>query len=438
MTISITITDGTETVTLTATDGLNESWTPVTPGIDDDSVTETIEVTLIGGNAAVAANIAELERLFQGARERVGGAYGIAYTYLKVTLDSAVWRSPVLDGRIVTANDQWIKGDWALGQRSATILITREAWWEADSEVQIPVTNPNGASVTTGLNVFNCGDGVGTSPLERRNEFKVLAADVVGDLPAPVRLEIKNRHATAALYDVMIGQNVFSDPLSFNNWYEGAITGETVVSDSSMSGGSYSYKTATSISISVELTSIAAALKGGYYRILARQNAAGTWKIQPYSLIPSVYTYGKKITTTVSSGNFWWWDLGVVRLPPLYIPGLSYYLLMAGWTATGGVGDTYSVDCFQLTPLDGWKRVILFSSLVLNETLVLDEILGNVYGLYSTGTVKTSATMTGDALKVYPNKVQIFFLVWNSSPTTSDITGVVEVKLFYRPRRRTL
>ena len=439
MAITITITDGTETATLTATDALLESYEEKTPDVDAGSVTETLEVSLIGGNTAVDATIAKLERLFQGSRERVGGAYGIAYTYIKVTIDSAVWRSPVLDGKVVIAGDAWLKYERATGLRKASVIVTREAWWEADSEVQIPLTNSNGTNDTAGLKVYNCRDLTGSSPNQRDNLVQVNgAAHVLGDLPAPVRMEV-TVGVTYTMTDLMIAQNVYSTPGSLTTWYEyEAVSGGWGHHDDALaSGGGYHSVVSTTPVVDLSLGSEVGYLKAGYYRILGRISALGTWKFRPYYYDGSGIKHQNTITVIRASANFYWQDMGIIQAPVRYFPGAVYTSGHVGWEAFIDVAGTLGVDCIQFTPLDGWKRAKMMG-VVGNGKLIIDEILGNIWSEDYLGNVNGSASVTGDILKVYPNKLQRFYFVWNTTDTDAVVDASVGVKMWYRPRKRTL
>ncbi len=437
MTISIAITDGTDTVTLTATDGLLEAFVQQTPGANETSVTETIEVELIGGNAAVDANIAELERLFTRARERVNGAYGIDWVYIKITLDSAVWRSPIRDGRIVIGGEQWLKYERALGVRKANILITREAWWEDDTERQITLTNGNGTSGTTGINVYDCDDQAGTLPNKQQNY--VYCDSLLGDLPAPVRMELA-LDGTTALYDLMISQAVYSSQLDIY-WFEGNISAGSTTTAAGYSGGSYQSKSGTTITVTADITANTDKLKGGYYRVLARVSLEDgiAWKIRPLANA-GVTVYGRATTLIAppfSAGYWFWTDLGVIQVPPLYIPGQTWNQVLTGWVATCASSHAFALDCWQLSPLDGWKRIVLDSALAAGS-LHIDEISGRVYAKNASAKIAGYGTSSGETLNVFPSVTQMFRFAWNSSDVSSSVSAYLIVKMFYRPRRRTL
>lgn len=442
MAISVVITDGTETVTINSSsgDGLLENYVEQTADIDAAEQVETIEVNLVGGNAAVAATVAKLERLFQRARDRVGGAYGIDYVYMKVTLDSAVWRSPVRGGRIVTASGEWIRGDWALGTRMANIVLTREAWWEDDTERQISLTNGNGTDNTAGLNVYTCGDLSGSSPNKKDNTITV--SGLLGDLPAPARFELALDGATT-VQDVMISQNVYSTGATAL-MFEGDISAGSTTTTSGYSGGNYQSKTGASIIVTKDLSSIIDYLKGGYYRILARISLtdAINWKITPVVNSGSGYIYGKATTVTFtpfSAGYYSWWDLGVIQVPPLYIPGQTWNAVTVGWLATASSAQPFLLDCWQLTPLDGWKHIMMDGTIGATGSLHIDESMERAYAKNAAGKLTGYGTTTGDRLRVYPNVSQVFRLLWNvdDSPI-SNVTGYMVAKMYYRPRRRTL
>ncbi len=59
------------------------------------------------------------------------------------------------------------------------LAIKRRNYWEG-ALTAIPLTNSNGADVTSGLNIYNCNDGDGVSPNIRENFADIDGADIDG------------------------------------------------------------------------------------------------------------------------------------------------------------------------------------------------------------------------------------------------------------------
>lgn len=445
MAIAITITNGTDTVTLTSSDALLLSWTPDTPGIDDTTAADGFQVELQGGNSAVDATIAKLEKLFQQARQRLlGGAAGIDWVYVKVTIDSATWRSPVQDGQVVIGGESWIKYERALGTREATVLVARAAWWESDTETEISLTNANGTDVTGGIYVGHFNDLSGSVPAKVCNYVEIAAAKVTGDLPAPARIKMMRNVPAANVQDVMVSLNAYSGPGSLA--HQGAVTisaGSTTALAGTW-GGNYQSKAGTSISVSMDITAQAASLQGAYYRVLARMSVTGACKIKLFCTAGDATAYGKQVIlpATASHANFSWVDLGIIQIPAGLIPGVQAEAITLGWTVTADSSVTYEADCYQICPLDGWRRARLSSAVYRsNQYIYLDEILGVIYGAY--GSYGTQyATVYGSPLKLFPNRLQRLYFETNQTlvPATAINTSNdnMSVMVSYRPRRRTL
>ncbi len=440
MTISVVITNGTDTVTLSPL----LSWRPDTPGVEAIETADSFDVVLSGGNSAVDTWIMQLEKLFQQARTRLDGAAGIDVVYIKVTIDSAIWRSPVRDGRVVTGSDAWLKYERALGERQCSVIVGREAWWEDETEREISLTNPNGTDVTGGIYVGNFNDTSGSGTTKKYNYVEIGAAKVTGDLPAPAKIRLARDVPAATIRDVMVALNAFSAPASLAHQAAATITGGSSTALAGTWGGNYQSKSGTSIVVANTITSQGAYLLGGYYRVLARMNVTGACKIKLYCTAGDATAYGKPVTlaATGSHTNFSWVDLGVVQIPAGLVPGVAPEAIVMGWTLTADSSVTYEVDAYQITPLDGWRRLRLSSAINrVSQYLYLDEIQGVVYGGIS-GTATQFATAYGAPLKLFPGKLQRLYFETNESLTPATAlnasTDNFLVTVWYRPRRRTL
>ena len=122
MTITYKITDGTNTVSLSGTDGLVAvNRIPSVAGRYDDQVEEVVPITLVGGLAEVSATMAELELIFEEARDRFGAITEHKEPYYFVAeLDGYEWRAEIFDGSFLSdAEDGYPFGDaYANGVRS--------------------------------------------------------------------------------------------------------------------------------------------------------------------------------------------------------------------------------------------------------------------------------------------------------------------------------
>ncbi len=446
MAISLQMIAGAETCVLSGTTLLLESFAQETPEVGAESVTNSIELTLVG---TVDATIAKIEKFLQRARARLAGAYGTDIVYLELTIDSAVWRSPVFDGKLVIPGDTWLKYEKALGTRKATLIVTRAAWWEDSTLRDATLLNENGTT-TAGLNVYNCDDMSGTAPNKR--DSSITLGTVLGDLPAPAHIELLVASA-AGLNDVMITQKIVP-PLSplGSHWdvFE-AVGLPFTIGSAAASGGFYQQSNAgpgTAVPL-VNSSTVAAGIRGGYCRILARMgfSGAGTVTVTPFSNDASTLAWGKKITLQPSAAGMWWWDLGVVQIPLNFIrasgASAGYAYIEFGWSTVLPAGIAMDVDCGIVAALDGWKRVSMPVVLATGETLIIDETYDDIFGVNGAGAIFSYGTALGAPLMLYPGESQQFRLAWNTatlpySASGADITAYVTAKIKYRPRRRTL
>ena len=444
MSISITITDGTDTITIapSSSDAYLETYQPEAPEINADQIAESLEVTFYGGNSTVDAAIAKLEKLFTRARARAGGLTGIAPVYLKITLDSATWRSELYGGKL-TETPEWIKGERANGTRSGALILSRAGHWEDDTERQISLTNDNGTDNTAGLRVFNINDASGSSPNKHVNYAEITAAKVSGDLPAPVRIVLTPDAAACQIDDLMIYHNAFSDPGGLVTIWEDNAGSD--VSDADASGGIYKTRSAGGGQFYRDVSSIANSAKGNYFRVLARLKGTtghpNIFKIRAWA--SDLYNASQAPLTTINLNsvlnNLYWFDLGILRLPPNYIPGGITYVSMGLYFGYDcDAADILNIDVVHLAALDGWKRITLLSYMDNGQSLILDEIQNLLYIKNSSGYILRFGSSSGSPLRVYPGQLQRFQFIWQKLLTHSSSISQALVQLYYRPRRRAL
>lgn len=442
MTISLTVTDGTNTVTLTATDAYLEQFEHIAADPLATSVVERQTVSFIGGNSAIDANLQELDLLFVQARryheERV-----LPQVFINFSLDgTTTWRSEVFSGRVVSTGNI-VKYERATGVRSASVIWERAPYWEGP-EAQIPLTNGNDTDDLDGLAIWNHDD----SDAGDDNWVQIAAASVTGDLPAPCRIQITNTFNSAtAAYTYFIGHNWFSDPANFAHVLEAEnadypTTGDT--SSASYSNGEYK-----TIALPATLgylmrwdldATFLSRSKGNYFRMLALFTATpspNTWlKAKLTFPMTSILTTVAESPAVKLDGINVLQEIGVLQIPP-WLPGetslAGVTLALYGYdAATPNLG----IDYIQLFALDGYRKLTPAGyGLPYNAVLVDDRISENVYvGL----TGKSGYYVgTGDIL-LQPNKLQRLYFLCTSSTGGGGIDRTATIKVYYRPRRSSL
>lgn len=447
MAITVQITDGTTTVNLNdGTDAWMEAYNPQNFGASADAVTEGHQVTFLGGNSAVDTTWLKLEKLFLQARIWEASRKG-ARVYVTVCLDgSTTWRSELYDGRLLATGDI-VKFERATGQRDATVMISRANWWEG-AEAQIPLTNGNGSANTSGLNVFNCNDGAGSSPNKHHSYAAITGTDVAGDLPAETRIEITNNYAGLLdLREVWIGQN-WTDPANFSHVLEAeAATGASGTAIADRSGG---YVVRTTVQ-TTETTLCSWALNaaflnacaGNYYKaLMVRGNLS--YMINQFKFRISVLWGSSALWRSgwVSYNGGSVMDIATFRLPP-WLPsltGLGALNLVLSAQVTTGTPAEFDVDFLMLMPVDGYRYLNCGGTGAdTNRRVVDDGITRNLYQDDGSGTGKIGAIQNyGSPIQVYPGKDQRLYFVMTNVTSEHEIARTVSLKLWYRPRRLAL
>ena len=100
-----------------------------------------------------------------------------------------------------------------------------------------------------------------------------------------------------------------------------------------------------------------------------------------------------------------------------------------------------AIDFIQLVPADGWRVLEAIAHVwPTNYRLADDGINGDIWLDNGAGAERTGAWVgTGKAIELQPGKDQrLYFLTHADVSDTAPINMKLSVKLFYRPRRRTL
>ena len=453
MTLALTLTYGSTTVTLNGS-GCKVALGKYSPRAELASVmevTESIDLVLSGASLAI------IQGVIGGINKALYNAllwktyHQDAPTYLNITpTGGSAYRSEVIEGKLILENTAvaWIEQNL---HARATLIVTRVNYWEAASEISVPLTNGNGSSSTTGLTVLNCNDGTGSSPTKKNNYVEILAADVAGDLPGAARLEITNLDASYRISRVWVGHN-WTDPANSVQIYEAEdATGEVGLSSAGASGGEYVRKTLSSGSEATLFTwaissAAMAAAKGQWVHALLRWNQGG-WEVNSYFRLKlqwNLTTFWQSAQIKPdqdTSGAFL--DLMSFRLPP-GLQGLSSLdgmdLILTGQQSSGSSQYIY-LDLLALMPADGWRYLFCNGyGVSQNERIVDDGILGYLYADDGSGGDKVAILSgLGEPIRLQPGKLQRLHFFWHSHiSNTAPITMAATIKIYYRPRRLTL
>ena len=466
MTSILRITNGTTTVSLTGgAVSLAEPFMPSAPEVSTvefvaeslrdggelfevtrRNVTESARVTMVGASAAVVQALQNsIETLFLEAehRQRKGTGNRVWVEY-RPGSSGTVYRSEILYGRVAPDAATGRAANWTDVAIQALVVWRRRFYWEG-AETELPLANGSGSG-TGGRGIYNHDDS------GHDNWVEIDALDVVGVMPAPIRLEMTNSYnVTERDYRFYIGLNVFANPGTLVHILEGENSdysaGSTVVSATS-SNGNYEALTWGGDNETLVIrwalsTSLLAACAGNYFRLLARftGNPTAGIKVMPKITYPTgtpitVVSESQEMALNTSELQ----DLGSLQIPPW----------LAGETALTGVdlclyarrvgGGSLNLDYVQLTAVDGWRRLVPrgYGSQYLRR-VVDDGIEGKLW--IDTGASTNRAGIYigyGRQVAVWPGRDQRIYVLISNSSSDAEIARTHTVRAYYRPRRWTV
>lgn len=451
----LALTDGTTTVTFTTAPKFVLEF-PITGPSGQLTTTEQFRYAEQVAAATALANVRVIERLLAQAKRYQEKFLGNP-VYLQFTEFSGgdIYRSEILEG-MVEWDRETLGGLYAGDAAIVTIVYTRLNFWEANTEAQLALVNGNeatpGTPTTDALPVFNCGDGLGTTPAENRDWVEIAAAAVGGDLPAPVRIEFENETAGTPRNDNhYIGHALLPDPDSLPHILEAEnADGATPVVEAANSEGEYANYTLTSSEATAftwTLTDAQMDAFGGsrvqpFIRLRVATLFASATKLRLQLIYQSLVIWQQRFQTTMNLTDNLQMVGSPIQIPPDFL-GADLQSLGLRLTATRAAGGTLSVDYLKLMPLDSFARLTpkVTYGLAKDETLVIDGISHPPRTYILVGGDKVGQYTPGYGvapLHVWPNALQRFYFAWDSTDGTSSIAKTAGVKIFYRPRRRTL
>lgn len=449
MTHEITLTDGTTSIALfnlLAT--FPTEWLLAAADGDAETVGEAIGLLVrAASKTALQTLVRSIDRLLDDAARRTRTQAG-ARVFLTVKWDGEAdtWRSEVLGGRLEMAN---AAAQWGRLALDGTLAITRRAFWEGP-ETQLPLTNGNGTNNTSGLDIFNCSDGSGTSPNKRHNYAQIAGADVAGSSPAPLKIELKNATGnTMLISNLYLTCNAHCDPVNLAHMIEAESRayGGTVQADSACSGGSkamlVSYVSGAQIYWNLTET-IISKTAGAWVRLLLALRSRTATQVETVqadlrdSTGVNVRFRGPEVPINRPSvtGNLLV-DLGSFPLPP---GGADVYERVQLWLTfrlASGTAST-ALDFVQIAPLEAYRHVQTVSGGILpNDVIVDDGIDGLSYGTFN-GYKGPFARGVSGVLQVWPGRVQRIYVLADYDGAPFAITDRWKVRAWYRPRRLSL
>jgi hypothetical protein len=356
---------------------------------------------------------------------------------------SGYYRSEILDGR-VELSDESTGWQWLDKNIEIRVAWKRRHYWEG-AETQIPLTNGNGTNNTSGLTVRNHDDGGAGDD----NYVQIAAADVAGDIDAPLRLEMTNNYNSATkASNFWIARNVLSDPANLTHILEAeAGSGGTTQADATCSGGNrkdFSWSATTEQELlSWDLsTALLNACSGNYFRVLARflsMSYSDMWMRWRIKLVLTTIWEGPQFLLTASAPIQ---DLGVLQLPPYMVGAGDLYplaLVLCAQRKQSGTHYLY-LDFAQLSALDGYRKLSPRGYGLEYQARIVDDGIGGF--TYTDGWSPAGKTghyvSTGERITVTPGRLQRIYFLHDTVAGSAAIERTLSVKAYYRPRRLTI
>lgn len=441
----LAITDGTTTVVLSGTSPvLGCTYFPNTATQKDgewQSVVEDAEINLRGTHTAIRATVASIASLLQAAvvRKQTGVGPRIYAMYRPVDADADIYRSEIFDGRPVWSTEPGLR---RLGDTNPTVRVDviweRAAGWDG-TRVELAISSNGFAAATGGRTIRN-------DPANG-NWVQIAAAQVTGDMPAPVELWMTNTSGSSQAYrKLFINVNANSDPANLIHYLqaEAVVAGGSVAADAACSGGSKLSITLSTTPTTYQWTLPLADLqrtKGRWARVMARVvSIAGATFVRP-KILDSAGSqvlwagdelYLGTLTDTVLL------DLGAVPLPPGgYAAGYAAQRL--GLEVRSSGAPVFVLDVLQLSMIDSYRYMELASVSVANNAAVIYDGIEALGYISTSGASTAMATSFLDPIILQPNLLQrIYFMHEIAATAGVPITNLCSVRVFYRPRRLTV
>lgn len=403
------------------------------------SVVETIEIisNVLTSYTDVSDLKQELDFYKQRIKERRENKKGDrVYIHYKTDADTEFWRSELIDLNIALADDS-LDTMWLNKRLHVTITLERLSYYETVNIYSLPLTNFHGTNITSGISVYNVTDTT------RNNYAKINGSDILGELPSPLRIELKKSN-TGEVSNGVIYLNQLSSPFTYSNILQcedGYLTGIGTIN--TVAG--YSNNNVLNITFPTNYTRVAkwtlspsqlSDLKGKKIRpILVLTNSLSNncyayFQLEYGGLTPLFKSNELALDTTKALQIFDDFSLSLTTIEDVTIFNITLSLYIKGF---GGIG----IDYLQLATLDGFRQYQANSmSLDLNYTLVDDQTTEQIYINEGTYGLPFFAKPKG-RLYLIPSLDAKLSLIFSYGSSYSP-NALYTLKVLYRPRRITI
>lgn len=445
MASTLTITDGTTTVALSDASAGLQAYAPRGARASDESVEEEAVVNFLS-KATGQTRINQVNKIFARARMRATTSVGPrCFVQFAYEGEGTTWRSEITDGAI-DVGDETLGVDPAANNLFATIRWTRAPYWEG-AVTQLPISNQSASNNTGGLTINNHSVSGSASAY-----LAVSGANIAGDVPSPVRLELTNTTGSALAY-LMYG--LLNGSQSWN--YNACLQAEACTGSFGQGGGGTNTASGTSSNGTYLALSAIAGSANNYIKwqvanstlglcdgkpvvpILRFDGAAPTLEyIRAY--IGGLYT---EYIQTVSTRKYA--VLPPLPYPPRSLNGANNYaphdLYLYFWNP-GGVNDAMKPDHLTLIPAgDGWREINSLegnNNIANGDTLIDDGIEQLTYSLTGGNRLTTYSAAGKWPLLIPGVDASLYTFCAENGVGNANPSFSWTAKLYYRPRRRSI
>jgi hypothetical protein len=435
MTHALSLSYGATTVSLTTSGAMLSKYTPTTSA-NGEPVSEPIELVVYGSTPdAMRAKLRDIQRALTAAERRAQALTGAkVYLNFQPSGDTTTWRSEISGGVLVL--DDKALTVFGQAQIKATLIVTRQPYWEG-ARTQIPLTNPNGANNTSGLTINN-----GTT-----NYADIAAASVVGDLPAPLEVRLRNTSGgNRGYYGFHISNNTFAPSVTIHLEGEANTSGYAGTNLTGASGGQIANVTGSNpASIAFNLPAATVnQFAGRWARILVRCTSVFSGGSGPLYGWAQLYDYYGLVTlyrTPMATlrNAVYMQDLGAIPLPPggSNASGWSQLVLRL-WFRGASTSLSAAIDYFVLAPAEQrfYRYFVQRGMLVQNNDWLVDDGIEGAQYLIEAGANHPIYNTVTPPVHVVPNTAQRLYVWQEGQGVTAAWT--MQIQAFYRPRIATL
>jgi hypothetical protein len=435
MTHALSLSYGATTVSLTTSGAMLSRYTPTTSA-NGEPVSEPIELVIYGSTPdAMRAKLRDIQRALTAAERRAQALTGAkVYLNFQPSGDTTTWRSEISGGVLVL--DDKALTVFGQAQIKATLIVTRQPYWEG-ARTQIPLSNPNGNNNTSGLTINN-----GTT-----NYADIAAASVVGDLPAPLEVRLRNTSgANRGYYGFHISNNTFAPSVTIHVEGEANTSGYAGTNLTGASGGQIANVTGSnpaSIAFNLPANTVNQ-FAGRWARILVRCASVLSGGSGPLYGWAQLYDYYGLVTlyrtpmATLRDATYMQ-DLGAIPLPPggSNASGWSQLVLRL-WFRGASTSLSAAIDYFVLAPAEQrfYRYFVQRGMLVQNNDWLVDDGIEEAQYLIEAGANHPIYNTVTPPVHVVPNTAQRLYVWQEGQGVTAAWT--MQIQAFYRPRIATL